>query len=278
VYSLIVTNWPGAWDGPPLSFPRERFGEYTAPPIVARLRALDAPALAELIDMPALLAYESGREMPARVARITGFPLSASRADLRLSYQIVDEIAPIAPRQLIELGRVLDLTDWEMNRTHWAVKDVDLWRTLHSAGLAETPTERYDVALSFAGEDRGYVEQVANGLREIGISVFYDRFEEARLWGEDLYVHLTDVYSKRARYTVMFISQHYATKAWPNRERQAAQARALREQAASVLPARFDDTEVPGLLGTIGYVDLRQRTPEQLIALIRAKLGRANER
>jgi hypothetical protein len=40
----------------------------------------------------------------------------------------------------------------------------------------EVPTRRvaehYDIALSFAGENRAYVEEVANGLKAAGISVF----------------------------------------------------------------------------------------------------------
>ena len=36
----------------------------------------------------------------------------------------------------------------------------------------------YDVALSFAGEQRDYVEQVAVILRANSFSVFYDGFEE----------------------------------------------------------------------------------------------------
>jgi len=42
------------------------------------------------------------------------------------------------------------------------------------------------VALSFAGEDRGYVRSVAEGLKAKGVSVFYDEFEEVALWGENL--------------------------------------------------------------------------------------------
>jgi hypothetical protein len=34
------------------------------------------------------------------------------------------------------------------------------------------PSQTYDVALSFAGEQRAYVEQVATGLRDAGVSVF----------------------------------------------------------------------------------------------------------
>ncbi len=90
-------------------------------------------------------------------------------------------------------------------------------------------TKEYDVALSFAGEDRAYVDMVADQLRARGVSVFYDRYEEADLWGKDLYTHLIEVYMKRARYTLMFISIHYKAKVWTNHERKAAQARALQE-------------------------------------------------
>ena len=44
----------------------------------------------------------------------------------------------------------------------------------------------YDVVLSFAGEDRDYVESVANELHRRHISVFYDHNEQSILWGKDL--------------------------------------------------------------------------------------------
>ena len=72
----------------------------------------------------------------------------------------------------------------------------------------------FDIALSFAGEDRVYVDQVANLLRDSGVKVFYDLFEEANLWGKNLYDYLSEVYTNKAVYTIMFISQHYAQKMW----------------------------------------------------------------
>jgi hypothetical protein len=132
----------------------------------------------------------------------------------------------------------------------------------------------YDVALSFAGEDRPYVELVAEQLRSRGTSVFYDRDEEAHLWGKNLYEYLSDLYQHRARFVLMFVSRHYAGKRWPNHERKAAQARALSEAGEYILPARFDDTDVPGLLPTIGFVDLRRTSPAELAVLVCEKLGR----
>ena len=45
---------------------------------------------------------------------------------------------------------------------------------------------KYDIALSFAGEDREYVEKVATLLKENGVKVFYDKFEQVDLWGKDV--------------------------------------------------------------------------------------------
>ncbi len=132
----------------------------------------------------------------------------------------------------------------------------------------------YDIALSFAGEDRVFVRQVAEALRAAGVNVFFDEFEEAALWGKNLYDHLTDVYRKKARFCLLFASTHYARKVWPSHERQSAQARALEEKGEYILPARFDDTEIPGLLPTVGYIDLRTTGPARLADLALAKLGR----
>ena len=132
---------------------------------------------------------------------------------------------------------------------------------------------KYDIALSFAGEDRDYVEKVAFHLKSFGVRVFYDKYEQVNLWGKDLYSHLSDIYHKRAQYTVIFISAHYKDKLWTNHERESAQARAFREKQEYILPARFDDTEVPGILPTTGYVDLRSYAPRDFALLLRKKLN-----
>jgi hypothetical protein len=134
--------------------------------------------------------------------------------------------------------------------------------------------DTYDVALSFAGENRAYVEDVATRLRAAGASVFYDKFETASLWGKNLIDHLAEIYQHKSKYVVMFISEHYVQKAWPEHERQHAQARALVAREEYILPARFDDTDVPGMTTTVAYVDLRTITSAEFVALILAKLGK----
>src|SRR5262249_44725376 len=88
---------------------------------------------------------------------------------------------------------------------------------VRSGRQASRKVEKYDIALSFAGEDRAYVEEVAAGLKSAGVSVFYDGFEKANLWGKNLIDHLADIYSN-SRYVVMFISKAYVEKAWTTHE------------------------------------------------------------
>ena len=132
---------------------------------------------------------------------------------------------------------------------------------------------QYDVAFSFAGENRPYVDDVAMALAKQGIAVYYDRFEKVTVWGENLYVYLDTVYRTKSRYCVLFVSKEYAEKLWTRHELASALDRAFRENEAYILPARFDDTEVPGLLGTIAYLDLRGMPPESFAARIIEKLG-----
>jgi hypothetical protein len=135
-----------------------------------------------------------------------------------------------------------------------------------------TRNREYDVALSFAGEDREYVEEVARILKAAGVKVFYDKFETVQLWGRNLADHLGDVYGKRSRFVVIFISKYYPLKAWPKHERKSAQALAIRENKIVLLPARFDDTEIDGMPSSTAYVDLRKTSTAELAKLIQEKL------
>jgi hypothetical protein len=131
----------------------------------------------------------------------------------------------------------------------------------------------HDVALSFAGEDREHAEVLAELLRASGVSVFYDKYEQAALWGKELTEELHAVYSKRARFFVPFISRHYAQKAWPRQEMRSALERAIQQiDSEYILPIRIDDTDLPGLRSTISYVPIEvgvERIHELLLEKLR---------
>ncbi len=98
---------------------------------------------------------------------------------------------------------------------------------------------KYDIAVSFAGEDRSIVEKFVNALAANHISVFYDSWEQAQLWGKDLYQHLDMIYQQAAQYCVIFISENYVKKAWT----------------------------------TIAYIDLRHTSIQEIVSLLSEKLG-----
>jgi hypothetical protein len=134
----------------------------------------------------------------------------------------------------------------------------------------------YDIAMSFAGEDRDVAELCAQLLSTSEYRVFYDRWEQHALLGVDLNAHFDFVYRGAARYCLIFISQHYVKKIWTRYELRMAQARALESHREYILPARLDDTPVPGIPGNIGYFDLRSQSVEELAQLLKKKLGPAH--
>ncbi len=148
--------------------------------------------------------------------------------------------------------------------------------------LAERPVvvkleERdYDVAISYATEDITMPEALADILVSNGVKVFFDKIYEAELWGKDLYRHFHNVFNVAARYCIVFSSANYAKKKWTSHELRSAQERALAEgDNEYILPVRLDDTDIPGLHSTIGYIDARVKTVDEIADLVMKKLGKS---
>lgn len=133
---------------------------------------------------------------------------------------------------------------------------------------------KYEISLSFAGEDREYVEKLAEILKKNNVSVFYDKFEEIDLWGKDLGIHFDNIYRKSAKYCVPFISKFYKEKIWTNYELRNVISRSIEQNSEYILPARFDDTEIEGIRPTIGYINLKDKTPELFAEIILKKLNK----
>jgi hypothetical protein len=137
----------------------------------------------------------------------------------------------------------------------------------------------YDVALSFAGEDRALAEELGNLLIQKNITVFYDEYQaaNAELWEKDMVDHLVNIYARKARYCLLLISQYFPLQQWTTAERTSAQERALRDVDEYILPIQLDDTKVPGVTETTGYRDLRQHSMENIVDLLEQKLAEARD-
>ena len=150
------------------------------------------------------------------------------RRDVRIEYAILP-CEPFATAEDLEsMGRLLDIRGFELNRTHWAVKDVDLARELARKGIAlpgwasgsrrsvDIEHHRFEVALSFPGEQRDYVDRVAEELDHVlgADACFYDRFYEAQLARPNLDVLLHEIYGERSGLVVVFVCAEYDEKLW----------------------------------------------------------------
>lgn len=137
----------------------------------------------------------------------------------------------------------------------------------------KNPVSSYDVALSFAGEQRWYVDLVNSELKALGVTTFYDEDWRVELWGKDLNEAFTEIYSEQAKSVLMFISKEYVEKIWTRVERRAALSRAINEKGEYILPVRFDHTSVPGMPSTLRYVLLQDVSAKQLAELVCKKIG-----
>lgn len=133
MFNLLMSGNDEAFRGEPWTLERGRVFEHTNEAVRARFNELNQQQLEELCGIPALIAYERGVERNARVGRIDRVRLR--QGEVRIEYTIVPGLPEIPPDRLEALEWELDLTRFELNRTHWAVKDVDLAAELIAAGI-----------------------------------------------------------------------------------------------------------------------------------------------
>ena len=152
------------------------------------------------------------------------------------------------------------------------------FKRFKSYGMAQNKLVKYgrlafDVALSFAEEDREFVDSVAERLKRMGIRVYYDKYERINSWGKNLTVYLDEIYRTKARFCVLFISRHYNIKRWSQFEKERALAKSFfMEYGEYILPYRLDDSTIQGLDGSIAYLSKETCNEEELARAIAEKV------
>ncbi|WP_283151347.1 FRG domain-containing protein [Silvimonas soli] len=138
-YNLLVTASVGAWDGPDgiYEFPRSRFLEYTDSEIVAEFETLTTTNIERLKSFPCLFLYEGDLDS-ARLGWITR--IVAEKSFVKIEFEVNTRLRKLNRRTLAPLTQQLDIRHWEMTRTHWAIKSVDLLRVLRRGGAISSGT------------------------------------------------------------------------------------------------------------------------------------------
>ena len=133
MFNLLMSGNDESFQGQPWELERKRVFEYTNASVRDRFKELNPKQIKELCSIPALIAYERGVQKNAKIARIDKIQRLAN--NVRIAYTIIPRLPEILPDSIHSLQWELELDDWELNRTHWAVKDVDLARELIAAGI-----------------------------------------------------------------------------------------------------------------------------------------------
>jgi hypothetical protein len=129
-----------------------------------------------------------------------------------------------------------------------------------------TQPHDYDLAFSFAGEHRQYVEQTRLACERLGLTVFYDRDLNNEWWGKNFIREQRKVYGQRVRYFVPFISDEYFRKPIPADEFETAIWAYVQRQGEYILPVIIGSPEIPEdrLPPHIHYLKADHYTPEEL--------------
>lgn len=281
MFNLLVSFNEDAWDGKPWQIELGRcVREYTDTAITKRLGELDAASVDELKRLPCIFAYETPNKKPPRFGVLRG--ITKRQGEVRIEY----ELQPIEPfltaEALSDLSFELDIGKWELSRTHWAVKDVNLPKELRAHGITlpawareitkavDISTHSFDVALSFPGEVRPLVEQIALELeRRIGPnSYFYDNNFVSQLARPSLDTLLQDIYKNRSKLIVVFLSSDYQKKDWCGVEFRAIKEIILERDHKRIMFIRTDEGTVEGIFKTDGYVDARKFSASELASFI----------
>lgn len=135
--------------------------------------------------------------------------------------------------------------------------------------------KRFRIALSFAGEKRDFVGQVALTLaKRFGEpAILYDKFHEAEFARRSLGIYLPDLYHKQSDLVVVVVCPNYDLKQWTGLEWTAIHDLLSKRKDEEVMLCRFDHAEVKGLYSTAGFIELDQKTSEQAADLILERLA-----
>jgi tetratricopeptide (TPR) repeat protein len=134
----------------------------------------------------------------------------------------------------------------------------------------------YDIAISFASEERNIAIELATEFSaKYSYRVFYDDYEQAKILGSDLEYYLKQIFSEKARYYLLLLSEHYLKSRWTNIEWQAAVNSAMRGiDYGFVLPIRIhSNLKLPTPLSTLGYIDFEKKTTTEVCSIIDTKIS-----
>lgn len=181
---------------------------------------------------------------------------------------------------VIEAKEMNDILLYSKGATYISIEDPSFRFYLNLMDIEDVKSKvhiryddyQYDVAVSFSGDIRDIVDEFSHVAEKKGLNVFYDSDKQAQLWGTDLRKKLSEVYSNEALYMVVFLSEAYPERDWTNFELAIGKSASDKRTSEYLLPIRVDDVNIVGISPTVGYLDIRKQTIEEIVEILVRKV------
>ena len=281
MYNLLVSFSEESWEKDFYELEFSRFLEYTDTEIKEKYTTLDKKKINELLRFPCIFAYEKSQKKNPHFGLIKEIVVRQKK--IRIRFEKIRLKRFLTYEQLDEFKFELDIaTNWELDRTHWAIKNVNLARELYSKKiilptwairdkkLVDITKHHFDVAFSFPGEVRDKVEKIAIEVEKaLGPnSYFYDNNYKAQLARPSLDDLLQKIYRDRSKLIVVFLCEKYQDKKWCGIEFKAIKEIIYNKENSKVMYIRMDGGKVDGVFMTDGYIDGNNHSASEIATFI----------
>ncbi|MCB0669147.1 MAG: toll/interleukin-1 receptor domain-containing protein [Saprospiraceae bacterium] len=125
------------------------------------------------------------------------------------------------------------------------MRHVDWDEIRKECGFREDSENReFEVAISFAGENRKLAKYIASQLELIDVPVFFDEYYESNYLGKAWSKEFERIFVRDSRLVVCILDSNHKDKIWPTFERDCFKKRV---PAEDVIPIYLDDTVFVGI-------------------------------
>lgn len=255
MYNLFVAYEVGKWDKSYFTYTLDRVFEHTAASIKQKYRNFDISAIDEIRSFPSLFAYESYRNVAARIGWINNIQLVSN--SVVIEHEFDPAFPPISASTLSELENKLDIQTGEMSRTHWAIKNSDLFSVFFEAGVIKQKGPRgFRVFLCHASDDKAKVEKLYKRFVRDGIDAWFN--EKSLLPGQDWELEIQQAIGNSDAIVICLSSSSTQKEGYVQKEVKMALSISDEKPDGTifVIPVRLEDCQVPQKLKRLHWADL----------------------
>ncbi len=277
--NLLVSSNKDEWESNTSFMERSRcLTEYIMPNFKERFGGFGDQEIEELKRLPCIFAYEQFCHKDAHIGTI--IDISVRQNNVYIEYQLSGEI--IRYENLIDIAKLLDLGTWELNRTHWTIKNINMEKL--KPYFSDIKDHKPCVFISYSWtpiENQRFVFELVDKLVKDGINVIYDKNNLRPGQNKDYFME-TALSDNEIDYVLVMCNKEYADKADERRGGVGYESEIILSQIMSkplqtrIIPVAVETDEngyayLPKFLKSRYYIDLTRETGyEELISFIKS--------